>query len=199
MTAQDSITVAAAQLGQALGLPGPAPEAATRRALSDPEYARALKAVRMMPALRDQMLAAPDSARIRKPGAAIAPEPTHAAPPRPAQAEPRPHTSPPSTAKLAAQAAGAALKWGMTGLKQAQPWVIERRLSACNACEFHAPAPDTLAYRSARKVAGDDVMICTSCHCITKAKAAMASEHCPERDPHNPHLSRWQEPWAEKA
>lgn len=179
----DDLSLAAERLGRELGLEGPAPAVATRRALADSDFARALRAVRKMPELRDQMLAAPETARIRS---------VEAARSVPASVPP-----PPSSAKLAAKAAGAVLKWGMDGLKPAQPWVIERRLAACAACEFQVPAPDTLVYRGTKVVAGKDAKICVRCHCLTNTKAAISTENCPEKDPQNPSFSRWQEPWVE--
>ena len=98
---------AARRLGAALGLGGPAPIPATERALADPLFARALWATRKLPAMRDRMLADPTTAKV-----GAAPSET------------------PSAAKLAGKAAGAVLKWGMDGLRHAEPWVIERRLAA---------------------------------------------------------------------
>lgn len=172
---------AAARLGAALGLAAPAPEIATRRTLADPHFAKALLALRHMPRERDRALAAPDTIRVR---AAPSPGEKAAVPP------------PPSTAKLVKQSAGAVLKWGMAGLQHAQPWDIERRLAACSACPNQAPAPDTLVYRGAKVVAGKDAKICNLCHCLTNTKAALSTEHCPDRDPENPALSRWSEPWV---
>lgn len=165
-----SLEVAAERLGAALGLDGAAPLAATEHALAEPLYARALLATRKLPALRDRFLASPGETKIR-------------------DAEP-------SSAALARKAAGGILKWGMEGLKPAEPWVIERRLAACNACEFQAPAPDTLVYRGARVAVGKDAKICTLCHCLTNTKAAIPSERCPAPSPDDPGLSRWQEPWV---
>lgn len=156
-----SIEEAAERLGALLGLDGAAPLAATRRALDDPRYARALLSSRKLPRLRAQLLAA-------------------AAPPAGA---------------IAAKAAGGILKWGMQGLRHAEPWRIERRLAACARCAFQAPAPETLVYRGARVLVGKDAKICTACHCLTNTKAALATEHCPVQDPADPSLSRWGEPW----
>jgi len=180
----EEFNAAAARLGEELGLDGPAPAMATQRAMKDPDFVRALKALRKFPELRDQMLAAPETARIRKPGDTLPPH------------EPQSDDAPPSAAQLAAKAAGAVLKWGMDGLQPAQPWVIERRLAACNACNFQVPAPDTLAYRGAKVLAGKDATICKVCHCLIKTKAAISTEACPEKDLDNPALSRWQEPWT---
>lgn len=168
-----SIADAARLLGVELGLAGPAPEIATRRAIGDPLYSRALLASRKIPQLRDKLLAEPGATRIN-----AAPE------------------SALSSVGLAGRVAAGLLRWGMEGLKPADPWVIEKRLAACNSCEFQAPAPDTLIYRGAKVVAGRDAKICTSCHCLTNTKAAISTEHCPEHDPRNSELSRWGEPWV---
>lgn len=178
LRAAGSIEDAAARLGDALGLDGPAPLPATRRALSDAQFAKAIFALRNMAPQRDQMLAAPHSARITGQNRAGAS---------------------PSSARVLAKAAGAVLKWGMEGLQHAPPWVIERRLAACNACEHQAPAPDTLIYRGARVAVGPDAKICTLCHCLTNSKAALASEHCPARDTADPAQSRWGEPWIDPS
>jgi hypothetical protein len=177
--AAGTLDEAAARLGALIGLDGPAPLAATRRALEDPQFARALIGLRLLPEARDRLLAG---------GLRVSSAPASAAPP-PA----------PGPLGTVAKAAGAVLKWGMEGLHPAEPWVIERRLAACNSCEFQAPAPDNLVYRGAKVVVGKDARICTLCHCLTNTKAALASEHCPARDPENPELSRWGEAWTDPA
>ncbi|MEM8629765.1 MAG: hypothetical protein AAGF74_00880 [Pseudomonadota bacterium] len=174
------LTQTAAQLGRDLGLDGPIPVQAAQRALLDPDYVRAVLAVRFIPRLRDQFLNNPETARVRgKADRSIPADPKR------------------SSAAIATKAAGAVLKWGMDGLEVAQPWVIERRLAACNACEFNAPAPDSLLYRGAKVVVGQDAKICTKCDCLTNTKAAISSENCPEKDPKDPTMSKWQEPWKE--
>lgn len=177
---------AAERLGRHLGLAGPAPMPATGRALADPLYARALMAARGMPALRDRILEG--AAALRVSAAPEAPAPASAAP-----------SDTPSAAALAAKAAGAVLKWGMEGLRHPEPWVLERRLAACAACEHQAPTPETLVYRGVRVVAGKEARICALCHCLINTKAAIATEHCPAQDPADPALSRWGEPWVDPA
>jgi hypothetical protein len=177
-----SLEEAAARLGALLGLDHPVPLPAARRALADAPFARALLTSRKLAAIRDQMLAAPETVRIAP------------------SSEPRaraPFSAPSPSARILAKAAGTVLKWGMAGLSHAEPWVIERRLAACNGCEFQADAPDTLLYRGVQVVVGKDARICTRCRCLTNTKAALATEHCPERDPANPELSRWGAPWVD--
>ena len=169
---------AAARLGAWLGLAGPAPTAATRRALDDPRFALALAGSRNLPEMRDALIAGT---------LAVPPE---APPPSPALPPARP------ALRAVAKAAGAVLKWGMDGLRPAAPWVIERRLAACAACPNQAPAPKTLVYRGIQVVAGKDARICTLCGCLTNTKAAISTELCPDRDPTAPSLSRWGEPWT---
>ncbi len=166
---------AAARLGTLLELGRPAPLSATRRALADSNFARALVGVRKMPAVRDRLLAS----EIRAAGAS-----TSIAPP---------------AAQSAVRAAGAVLKWGMEGLRPAMPWVIERRLAACNDCEFRAEAPDTLIYRGAKVLVGKDAKVCTVCACLINTKAAISTERCPEPDPAHPERSRWGEPWTDPS
>ena len=164
---------AAKRLGKALGLSGPAPVAATRRALSEALYAKALWSSRKIPALRDQLLAAADQMRIS--GSA---------------------DNTPTTAQLVGKSIKGALKWGMEGLKPAEPWVIQRRLAACLACPHNVPAPDKLVYRGAKVVVGKDATICDACHCLVNTKAAISTELCPEKHPDRPGLSRWEEAWV---
>ena len=166
VTEAPTIEEAARHLGAALLLEGPAPIGATRRALGDPQFAKVLVATRKMPLVRDKLLSEPETAPV------------------------------PSGGTLARKAAGSVLKWGMAGMKPAAPWVIERRLAACVACEHQTPAPNTLVYRGAKVAVGKDAMICTLCHCLTNTKAAISTEHCPGQDPDDPGLSRWGEPWV---
>jgi hypothetical protein len=172
-----TFALACARLGALIELPGPAAPEVTNRAIKDPNFAKALLASRKVPALRAHLLARPENANFH-------PD------------QPEPHRTP-SIAKLAGKAAAATLKWGMEGLKHAKPWVIERRLAACNACEFAAAAPETLMYNGAKVVVGKDARICMACDCLINTKAAMASESCPKQDPANPELSRWGETWKE--
>jgi len=169
--ASASVEEAAETLGKVLGLDGAAPADAARKALDDPLFARALWAARKFPDLRDRLLQQPAAMRV--------------------------NAAAPSSAATVKKAVGGLLKWGMEGLKPAPPWVIERRLAACNSCTFQAPAPETLVYRGAKVVVGKDARICTSCNCLTNTKAAISTERCPERDPENPELSRWGEPWVD--
>ncbi|WP_340108941.1 hypothetical protein [Pikeienuella sp. HZG-20] len=184
VAAAATIEEAAARLGALLELDGSAPLPATRRALRDPDFARALIGVRKLPAIRDRLLAG----EVQVSAAPTSAAPTSANAPRP-----------PSAAQSVVHAAGAVLKWGMEGMRPAKPWVIERRLAACNACEFQADAPDTLIYRGAKVVVGKDAKICTVCACLTNTKAAISTERCPKRDPEHPELSRWGEPWTDPA
>lgn len=162
----DTLEEAALRLGILLELPTAAPLAATRRALDQPEYARGLVASRKIPTLRDRLLAAADPAPV------------------------------PSSAGLIGKAASSVLKWGMDGLRPAEPWVIQKRLAACQRCEFLAPAPDSLVYRGAKVAVGPNARICTSCHCLVNTKAAISTEKCPEPAPGDPAQSRWGEPWV---
>lgn len=174
-----SLEEAASRLGHILGLAEPAPLEATQRALDNPLYARALLTARKMPAVRWQLLVAPETVNIA-PLAGIERKP-----------------QPASSLQIMAKAAAATLKWGAEGLQHAEPWVIERRLLACSGCEFQTDAPDTLIYRGAKVVVGKEAKICTQCDCLTNTKAALATEHCPAKDLADPALSRWQEPWVD--
>jgi len=161
---------AARMLGEGLGLDAAAPTAVTQKALDDPAFAKMLVALRKLPEMRDQLIAnvvAQSAAQKR-----------------------------PRTVKVVKQAAKSMLKWGMEGMKPAEPWVITRRIAACNACEHQVPAPDTMIYRGAKVAVGKDAKICDVCDCLTNTKAAISTEHCPEKSQDNPELSRWGEPWV---
>lgn len=153
---------AAALLGKDIGLKKPASLEHTRRALEDPQFARALLSTRKLPHIRDQLLAAALQ----------------------------------STKSRASRAMEGVLKWGMEGLKPAEPWVISQRLAACKACEYQTDAPETLLYRGASVFVGKGKKICALCNCLTNTKAAISTEHCPAQDPENPEQSRWGEPWV---
>lgn len=103
----------------------------------------------------------------------------------------------PKTVDVLKQATKGALKWGMKGLKPAEPWVIGRRLAACNACEHQVPAPDTLVYRGAKVLVGKDAKVCEICNCLTNTKAAISTERCPKRSEEDPGQSKWNEPWVD--
>lgn len=180
-----SLEEAAKRLGDFLERGAPTPMDATARAIDDPLYARALHASRKMPGVVAQLLFAPDSISLSASPDSDAPT-----------AKPAEARSQPSAAQLIGKAAGATLKWGMSGLKQAEPWRISQRLAACAACEHQVPAPDTLLYRGAKVAVGPDAKICAQCHCLTNTKAALMMEKCPEQDPQDPSLSRWGEPWV---
>lgn len=175
ITGAPSLEEAQEKLGQHLGLPGPAPKAATERARKDALFARALHNLRNMPDLRDRVLMEAEAMKVND-----------------APSEVRD----PSTGKVVKKAAAALLKWGAEGLHPSEPWLIESRLAACNACDKQVPAPETLIYRGAKVVVGQDAKICATCHCLTNTKAAIPTEKCPEKDPDNPELSRWGEPWV---
>ena len=168
-----------------LALADPAPPAVAERAMADPLFARALFTSRKIPSALQWLLTAPADARVAE---------------APSDGKPGgKEDATPSSLELAAKAAGSLLKWGMAGLEHAKPWEIERRLAACDACEFRDDAPDKLVYRGAAVAVGKDAKICTSCHCLINTKAALATERCPERDSDSPELSRWGEPWEEPA
>ena len=163
----DSLELAAEKLGHFLGLPDAAPLEATRRALDEPRYALALMASRKMPEVRNRLLETGLPAGGGTSGAAVV-----------------------------GKAARGILKWGADGLRMAEPWVIQKRLAACEACELNVPAPDTLVYRGARVAVGPGARICDSCKCLIKTKVALSTEHCPERDRDDAEMSRWGEPFV---
>ncbi|WP_172332674.1 hypothetical protein [Mangrovicoccus sp. HB161399] len=159
------LSTASELLRKHLGLETALSPSVTRRALEDPVFAKALYATRKLPGVMKKLTASAEQAAR------------------------------PSSMAVTAKAAAGVLKWGMEGLEHAKPWDITRRLGACRSCPFEAPTPDMLVYRGAKVVVGKDAKICTSCHCLTNTKAAMARERCPEKDPNDPRVSRWGEPW----
>lgn len=167
------LQTAASQLGTVLGLGKAAPEEVTKRVLDDPSFGQMLIGLRNLPEMRDRVLAKAmqDSA---------------------AEAHPRP-------IKVVKQAAKSVLRWGMEGMKPAEPWVITQRIATCNACEYQVPAPETLIYRGAKVVAGKDAKICSVCNCLTNTKAAISTERCPVKSDENPEESKWGEPWVDVA
>lgn len=170
ITKAKDLSEVAQKLGLHLGLDSPAPLAAAKRACSDELYARALHSLRKLPQMRDLVLAAANDVKTNEP-------------------------SGPTNSELVKKAANSVLKWGMDGLKPSEPWIIEKRLAACNACDKQVPAPNTLIYKGATIAVGKDAKICATCNCLTNTKAAIPTEKCPERAMDNPNLSRWGEPW----
>lgn len=102
----------------------------------------------------------------------------------------------PSNSHIIRKASSGMLKWGMDGMKPAPPWVIERRLKACNSCVHQIPAPAKLIYRGVEVATGKDAKICEVCDCLTNTKAAIVTEHCPVKNPENHLFSMWGETWV---
>lgn len=169
----NSLEEAANLLHRELGLERPPSKEVTKKAISNPSYARALVLSQNVPELLSQLLAQPSSISVKA-------------------------SEKVSTSAVVKNAASSLLKWGMKGLKPAQPWVIARRLEACNSCEYQSEAPDALVYRGAKVFVGKNAKVCVICNCLTNTKAAISTEHCPEKSTDNPNVSRWGEPWLPK-
>jgi hypothetical protein len=162
------------RLGDYLNLDGPAPEAAVRRALDDPQYAFYLMFTREAPSLRTALLADPRNARY--------------ADPPPAEKSQR---------ELIGSAFRALARWTASGFKTAPKEVVDRRWAACLACPHLVERPDRVLYNGMTILSGDS-RVCSLCGCVAAAKGKLPTESCPAADPANPALTRWGEPRAEQ-
>ena len=167
---------AQARLGDILGLDGPAAPEVTHRALKDSDFAARLMGTRKFPEWRNRLLDDPAN-RLFLPAAEPAPAPDGAA----------------REVVLFTRAAAALVQWGAAGFTRADPARISRRLDACHTCPQLTNPPDRMSYNGAGLVIGRDQKSCAACGCFVKAKAVMATESCPERDPEDAALTRWGE------
>lgn len=101
----------------------------------------------------------------------------------------------PPAAQLIGSALGAFWSWVGTGFGIVPGDTYHRRISACRACPFYAPRPQSAAYAIA-SVWADDPRVCSRCGCVMSAKARLPKQNCPSRDPENPAMSRWGEPYV---
>ena len=154
------------QFGSILGLDEPVAERVLSAALHSPSYATNLLVSRESPVFLTQLLANPPAA-------------------------PAPDLS---AAELMKHAAEALWRWSKAGFTRVDDKVLERRLSACEACPNLAAPPEARKrlYALAGTAAGSR-SICRLCGCPVARKAAMAFEACPDPDPERPGLSRWGE------
>jgi hypothetical protein len=149
-----------------LGLGEPVSERVLAAALHSPSYATNLLVSRESPVFLSQLLANPPAA----------PEPDL------------------SATELMKRAAEALWRWSKAGFTRVNEEVLERRLSACEACPNLSTPPETRSrlYALAGTAAGSR-SVCRLCGCPVARKAAMAFEACPDSDPERPGLSRWGE------
>lgn len=170
--------MAAAEL---VGLPGPLPAAALRRAMVEDRYCFALLAFRGNQARLRELVTHPDNRAYEL--AEDTPPPTPPAPPPPNR----------STAGLAAEAGKALNRWAASGFRTVDSETYTRRLAACAACPELVDPPVRWLYKVA-VVGADDDRVCGACGCVAARKARLVTEGCPRRDPERIGLSRWGEP-----
>lgn len=168
-----------AALRQLLGVQPALSEDVVRAYAYDPLYANHLWTARKAPAFLNALLAAPP---------AIEREPDE-----------------PSEVEIIRGAIGALLRWSKDGFKTASEETYAERMAICGACpnldapssrlqhiaaRVMAPAPASL-----HEGASQEKTMCRLCGCVMASKARMQSAVCPDRDPDNPQLSRWGQPF----
>ncbi len=94
--------------------------------------------------------------------------------------------------KLMAHGARALWNWGKTGFAVVDEGTFQKRVAICLSCPNAMRAPSRLAYRLAQSGEAD-AQICVFCGCVISHKARLASETCPDQDPHAPGANRWGE------
>jgi hypothetical protein len=160
-----------AQLGELLGLPGPAPLDVLVSTLSDREYARNLLLCKDTAPLLEHLLANPP---MRSPAEGQW-----------------------STGPLLASAAKSFWAWARSGFAVVDEATFQRRFSTCQQCPDLVEPPRKRIYQ----ILGVDgssaaSKVCARCGCVASKKARLTSENCPA--PHAEHdgMSRWGEPLA---
>ena len=165
------------RLGEMLNLEEPVSEAVARLAIEDPLYAHHLMVSRDNLDFLLALLSRPEQGRAggEAPGAL-------------------------TTNALLARAAKALWRWSKAGFTKLDDATYRARLDACLACPHLVEPPDRLVYRVAATAgAGMDGRVCGKCGCLAARKARLPSESCPDRQPGNPHVTRWGEPIARGA
>jgi hypothetical protein len=170
-----------AGLGRILGLDGPVPAGAVVRALEDPEYAGALMRLRADPPALRRLLAEAGGVDGSGGGTASAPAPSGG------------NDVAASEAELLGRVTRAFLRWTESGFTPVDAATLDRRLSACRACENYVEPPDRVLYRLARAL-GESGRVCRLCGCFAARKARMPEEACPAPHTTLEGMSRWEEP-----
>jgi hypothetical protein len=161
----------AARLGGYLGLEGPLPRAALRRAVVDERFARYLVSSRGRPDHLALLLT--DRRNERYAGRDAAPVRVE-----------------PSTRELVAKAGRAAARWARRGFETVDAETFEARFAACQACEHLIDPPDKVVYK-VRLSPHSDPRICGACGCVAIRKARLPDERCPVADADRPGVNRW--------
>ncbi|SDM01855.1 hypothetical protein [Nonomuraea jiangxiensis] len=163
-----------------VGLPGPLPAPALRRAMVEDRYCLVLLAFRgNLPRLKE-LVTHPDNRAYELPE----------------DSAPAATTANRSTAGLVIEAGKALNRWAGAGFRTVDQETYERRTAACAGCPELIEPPVRWVYKVALATAGDD-RVCGACGCVASRKARLATERCPRRDPARPELSRWDEPFAD--
>ncbi len=175
LNGEETVPDLCARLGDVLGLDGPAPEAALRRACEDPAFAGDLLTCRGAPGFLQALLDAPATRAYERE--------------RPA----------PGNRELVGRAAAAFVRWGRAGFSTVDEEALARREAACLACpHLREPASavqrlvpareeDRLGARTGRRV-------CELCGCNVAKKMRLPSESCPGPHPTRAGVTRWGEP-----
>jgi hypothetical protein len=160
------------------------PDEVLLRTGEDERFARYLVESRRNPSLLALLFADPKNQTFRsEPAAAARPEPM------PDPSGPRlSGVKRDSSAAAVARAATSLAKWGATAFESVEHGEAERRLVVCRACP-HVESID--AAPAITRLTTSEVAICGLCGCPLGRKARMASEQCPDADPHQPGLNRW--------
>jgi len=187
----DSQTLEKSQqiLGELINLGQPASEAVTRRALADQRYAHYLLITKDIPELRDKLLLDPRNESFESDGSRSD-----------GLKEVQSSVDGPSgNIELIFRTTSSFLAWGKSGFKLADQNLLDKRLQACERCEFLTDPPKKLIYLGLELVTGKRDKICKACGCFVKKKAMLPSEKCPKQDPVQPNLSRWGELWVQNT
>jgi hypothetical protein len=78
---------------------------------------------------------------------------------------------------------------GKPGFAKVDEESYNKRLNACAGCSLLTEVSNKGLYKFVDGSSG----MCASCGCIVSKKALLASDTCPEINPENPALNRWNE------
>jgi hypothetical protein len=170
-TVSGTLTEQRTQLGELLGLGGPASADVLVSAVEDREYARNLLLCKDAPPLRDFLLANP---------------------PRRA-----PITEDPSTSQLLASASKSFWAWTKSGFALVDEATYQRRFGTCQQCPDLIEPPRKRVYQIVGVTgASDDSKVCARCGCVASKKARLPHESCPAAHAELAGMNRWGEPLA---
>lgn len=146
-----------------LGLDAPVSQDVLIGAIEDPLYATHLFASRDAPQFFEMLTANP-------PKAALATEK--------------------SPGQLLLQFSRSMKEWGKAGFRRASKEIVDARLTACMNCQ-HLQGPTGSILKKLASIAGMGDHTCGLCGCVVQAKANIATETCPKKDPVDSSLTPW--------